>query len=341
MARDIPTIKDVAELAGVSIATVSHVINKTRFVSKELSQRVSAAAEQLGYYPSTLGRGFRKGKSFTIVVFLPDSRNQIFQIMAQGVGKQAEQNHYSISYCNTYEEPLREKFYVSLFKGRSVDGFIIAATSHGRENLQPLLNQNFPLVLLDRHIEELPVDQVFTDSVTGAYEATRHLLELGHRTIGVLLGMREIETIKKRLTGYKRALAEYAVPFNEDLVVDGCSQIEEGFVAADHLLDNKKVTAIFGSDNQIMLGALMSIKKRGIKCPEEISLIGFDDLDWTAAMSPALSVIDQNPYEIGYQAGKLLFERLQGKIEITAPRILKLPTKMIIRESTDVPGVRR
>ena len=335
-----PTIKDVAELAGVSIATVSHVINKTRFVSEELSQRVLAAVEELGYYPSTLGRGFRKGKSFVIAVFLPDPRNPFFQIMAQGVEEQAEQNHYSISYCHTSEEPLREEFYVSLFNRRSIDGFIVAPTSQGKTNLQPLLDQHIPLVLVDRHIEEFPVDQVFSDSVTGAYKATKHLLELGHRKIGVLLGMREIETIKERLIGYRRALDEYDVPFDEDLVVEGYSQIEEGSVATGHLLENKEVTAIFSSNNQMMLGALKSIKKKHIRCPEEISLIGFDDLDWTAVMSPALSVIDQNPYEIGYQAGKLLFERLQGKIEITAPRILKIPTKMIIRESTDVPCVR-
>jgi len=336
-----PTIKDVAELAGVSIATVSHVINKTRFVSEELSQRVLAAVEELGYYPSTLGRGFRKGKSFVIAVFLPDPRNPFFQIMAQGVEEQAEQNHYSISYCHTREEPLREKFYVSLFNRRAIDGFIVAPTSHGRENLKPLLDQNVPLVLVDRHIKELSVDQVFSDSVTGAYEATRHLLELGHRSIGVLLGMREIETIKERLTGYRRALDEYDVPFDEHLVVDGYSQIEEGSVATDHLLENKEVTAIFGSNNQMMLGALKSIKEKDIRCPEEISLIGFDDLDWTAVISPALSVIDQNPYEIGYQAGKLLFERLEGKLQITEPRIIEIPTKMIIRESTDVPGARR
>ena len=335
-----PTIKDVAELAGVSIATVSHVINKTRFVSEELSQRVLMAIEELGYYPSALGRGFRKGKSFVIAVFLPDPRNPFFQIMAQGVEEQAERYHYSISYCHTREEPLREKFYVSLFNRRAIDGFIVAPTSHGRENLQPLLEQNVPLVLVDRHIKEIAVDQVFSDSGIGAYKATKHLLELGHRRIGVLLGIREIETIKERLTGYRRALREYDIPFDENLVVDGYSQIEEGFVAAGHLLENKEVTAIFGSNNQMMLGALMSIKKRGIRCPEEVSLIGFDDLDWTAAMSPALSVIDQDPYEMGYQAGRLLFERLEGKLQITEPRIVEIPTKMIIRESTDVPHTR-
>ncbi len=334
------TIKDVAKLAGVSIATVSHVVNKTHFVSEELTQRVLAAIQELGYYPSALGRGFRNGKSFIIAVFLPDPRNAFFQILAQGIEEQAQQNHYSISYCNTHKDPFREKFYVLLYNQRAIDGFIVAPTSKGKQNLKPLLDQNVPLVLVDRHIEELPVDQVFSDSLTGAYEATKHLLELGHRNIGVLLGMREIPTIKERLLGYKKALKEYDVPFNEDIVVDGCSQIEEGSVAADYLLENKDVTAIFGSNNQIMLGALMSLKKRGIKCPEEISLIGFDDLDWTAVMTPALSVIDQNPYEMGYQAGRLLFERLQGKLEITRPRLVEIPTKMIMRESTDVPRVR-
>jgi len=335
-----PTIKDVAELAGVSIATVSHVINKTRFVSEELNQRVLVAIQELGYYPSALGRGFRKGKSFTIAVFLPDPRNPVFQIMAQGVEEQAERNHYSISYCNTHEEPSREKFYVSLFNRRSIDGFIIAPTSQGRANLRPLLEQNTPLVLVDRRIEGLPVDQVFSDSEVGAYKATEHLLKLGHKRIGVLLGIREIETIKERLSGYRKALREYDVPFDEKLVVDGYSQIEEGSVAADHLLEDKEVTAIFGSNNQMMLGALKLIKQKNIKCPEEVSLIGFDDLDWTAVMSPALSVIDQNPYEIGYQAGRLLFERLEGKLQITEPRIIEIPTKMIIRESADVPHVR-
>ena len=136
------------------------------------------------------------------------------------------------------------------------------------------------------------------------------------------------------------ALREYGVPFDEKLVVEGYSQIEEGSVAADHLLEDKGITAIFGSNNQMMLGALKLMKKKNIKCPEEISLIGFDDLDWTAVMSPALSVIDQNPYEMGYQAGRLLFERLESKLQITESQIVEIPTKMIIRESTDVPHVR-
>jgi len=334
------TIKDVAELAGVSIATVSHVINKTRFVSEELSERVLRAIDELSYHPNPLGRGLRKGKSYTIAVFLPDPRNQFFQIMSQGIEEQAEQNNYSISYCHIYEEPSRERAYIELLSQRAIDGFIVAPTSQGRENLEVLLKKEIPVVLVDRYMQDLPVDQVFSDSETGAYNATKHLLELGHRNIGVLLGIRGIETIKERLTGYRKALQEYDVPFDEHLVVDGYSQIEEGFVAADHLLENKKVTAIFGSNNQMMLGALMSIRKRGIKCPEEISLIGFDDLDWTAVMSPALSVVDQNPYEIGYQAGKLLFERIEGKTEIPQPRIVKIPTEMIMRESTAAPCVR-
>jgi LacI family transcriptional regulator len=335
-----PTIKDVAELAGVSIATVSHVINGTRFVSDELKKRVQDAIEELGYYPNPLGQGFRTGKSFTIAVFLPDPRNAFFQVLAQGIEEQAQRNHYSISYCNTREEPSQEKMYVSLLSRRAVDGFIVAPTSRGDKNLQPLADKKIPLVLIDRRIEGFPVDQVFSDSELGAYKATKHLLELGHRHIGVLLGIREIETIKERLSGYRMALEEYSVPFDENLVVEGYSQMEEGFVAADQLLENKKVTAIFGSNNQMMLGALMSLKKRRLRCPEEISLIGFDDLDWTAVISPALSVVDQNPYEMGYQAAELLFQRLRDKQEEIEPQIIEIPTRMIIRESTDIPHVR-
>lgn len=334
------TIKDVAELAGVSIATVSHVINETRFVSDELKKRVYEAIDELGYYPNPLGQGFRTGKSFTIAVFLPDPRNAFFQTIAQGIEEQAQQHHYSISYCNTREEPSQEEMYVSLLSRRAVDGFIVAPTSQGRKNLQPLVEKDIPLVLIDRRIEGCPVDQVFSDSELGAYKATKYLLELGHRQIGVLLGIREIETIKERLTGYGKALSEYNVPFDEKLVVEGYSQMEEGYVAADKLLENKKVTAIFGSNNQMMLGALMSLKKRKIRCPEEVSLIGFDDLDWTAVISPALSVIDQKPYQMGYQAAGLLFERLGGKDKDRQPQLIEITSKMIIRESTDVPHER-
>jgi DNA-binding LacI/PurR family transcriptional regulator len=337
-----PTIKDVAKRAGVSIATVSNVINGTRFVSNELQQRVRAAVEELGYRPSAVGRSLRKGQTQSIGFLLPDPRNQFFQIVAEGIEEQAELHHNSVWYCNTRDEPSRERSCVSTMVSRGVDGIVIAPSPGAREALRPLMESGFPLVVIVRQIERLEVDQVFADSIEGAYEATRHLIELGHRRIGLLTGIREIQTFKERLFGHQKALLDHSIPFDPDLVLDAYSHVEEGCAATKHLLENTDVTAVFATNYPMTLGALKAIGELDLDCPGEISLIGFDDLDCAVVVRPHLTVVDQKPFAIGHTAGTMLFERINSTGgSQPAARIVKIPPEVVIRESAAKPALRK
>jgi len=341
MAKRGPTIKDVAKRASVSIATVSNVINGTRFVSSELQKRVRAAVEELGYRPSAVGRGLRKGQTYSVGVLLPDPRNQFFQIVAEGIEEQAEFHRHSIWYCNTRDEPSRERACIGMMAERGVDGIIIAPSPGGRESIRPFLESGLPFVLIVRQIERFGVDQVFADSVEGAYQATRHLIKLGHRQIGLLTGVREIQTFKERLFGHQKALLDHGIPFDPDLVLDAYSHVEEGCEATKYLLQHTDVTAVFATNYPMTLGALKAIGDLELDCPAEISLIGFDDLDCAVVVRPHLTVVDQKPFEIGHMAGMMLFERINSNSKTSPePRSVKIAPEVIIRDSVAEPSRR-
>jgi len=331
------TIKDVAKRAGVSIATVSNVINGSRHVSAELEEKVRRAIAELGYQPNPLGRALRKGEAYTVALLLPDRSNSFFAQVAWGVEEQVRRYGYALITCNTDEDPELEAFYVSSLLNRRVAGFIVAPTSLGRETLAPIVHQRVPLVVVDRVIDGLPVDQVFSDNEGGAYLATQHLIRLGHRRIGLLVGISGISSIQDRIRGYKRAIEESGLTLDERLIAPGCSQIEEGAAAAEYLLARSDATAIFSTNNMMTLGALRSLKKLGIKCPDDVSLVGFDDSEWASVITPGLTVVAQQAYEMGFLAGALLFRRLTRKQEAPKPRTIKLRTTLITRESTAKP----
>jgi len=337
VSKEKPTIKDVAKRAGVSIATVSNVVNGTRFVSSELQKRVRAAIEELGYRPSAVGRSLRKGQSFSIGVLLPDPRNQFFQIVSEGIEEQAEMHRYNIWYCNTRDEPSKERACMSAMAEHGIDGIIMAPSTGGRENVRPFLDMGLPIVLVVRQIERLEVDQVFADSVEGSYEATRHLIKLGHSRIGLLTGIREIQTFKERLFGYQKALLDHGIPLDPNLVLDAYSHIEEGCEATKYLLQSTDATAVFATNYPMMLGALKAIRELHLACPREVSLVGFDDLDCAVVLQPHLTVVDQKPYEIGHTAGAMLFERI-GASAGPGPRSVKISPEIIIRDSTAEPA---
>ena len=332
-----PTLKDVAEKAGVSITTVSHVINKTRFVSEELSKQVEDAIEELGYQPRPLRQRLWKGKSYTIAVLLPDPGNPFFQMVVRGIEEHAQRHNYSLMCCNTDEDAAREEFFVSLMQQRPIDGFIIAPTVRGEKNLRSLIKEKVPLTVIDRQMQSSPIDQVFSDNEEGGYQATDYLLRLGHKRIGLLAGIRGLTTIEHRLNGYRKAFQDHGIKVDERLIVEGRSKNEDGYAATKQLIGNKSITAIFSTNNLMTLGALQCFKEGGIRCPKDISLVGFDDSEWVAAFSPSLTVVAQQSYEIGYHAGELLFERINGKRVGTDIRSVQLKTTLIIRESTASP----
>ncbi len=331
------TIKDVARRAGVSISTVSHVINNTRFVSEALRSRVENAIEELAYQPNPLGRGLRKGESFTIALVLPDHGNPFFAQVARGAQEQVRQQDYSLIICNTDEEPDQEAFYIASLLKRKVDGLIIAPTERGDGNLHPLLQTQTPFVIIDRYVDGLRVPQVVSDNKTGGYRATEHLIQLGHKRIGLLVGIPRLTPIIDRIEGYRQALQDNGLTVDEQLLSEGCSQIEEGYLAMESLVATNGLTAVFSTNNMMSLGALRCLREKRISCPKEISLIGFDDAEWATAIFPTLTVVAQQAYEMGFVAAELLFAAIDNKDEKDKPTTVRLETTLILRESTAEP----
>ena len=336
-------MKEVAERAGVSVATVSHVINKTRYVSPELTKKVEEAIKELNYHPNPLARSLRKGESNTIALLVSDIANPFFPDVARGVEDCARENSYNLILCNTDENFSVEKRYLSLLKGRKIDGFIIAPTADGVQTLKDLIDEKIPVVLIDRKVEELDVDQVYSDNVGGAYQAVQHLIDLGHRNIGIILEITEIGSLADRLSGYKKALRDNSIEVREDYIKQAGLEIDGACAATKALLDeHPEISAIFSTNNVVTRGVLKYFKETGIKCPEEVSLVGFDDPDWAASFTPAVTSVAQQPYEMGYKAAGVLFERiLENGGNRKSRENIVLETTLRVRESTQglIPNV--
>lgn len=327
------TIKDVARRAGVSSTTVSYVINKTRFVSPDTEARIRQAIQELDYRPNHIARSLRAKRTMTVGMIVSDIANPFYADVVRGVEDVLSEKHYSLILCNTDEVPERELATLQLLAQKKVDGLIIVATGCNVDPLREANNAGLPIVLVDRQLPGDWLDTVLVDDQSGAYEATRHLLQLGHRRIGAILGRTGISTTDRRRQGYETALHDFGVAVDLALIQNGYSTIEGGVAAAGILLDlDPRPTAIFAANNLMTVGLFLTIKQRGLRCPEDMAVVSFDDMVWLSAFTPGLTTITQPNYDLGKQAAELLMDRLTGKSP-TSPRIVVLPSRLIVRES--------
>jgi LacI family transcriptional regulator len=327
------TIKDVATHASVSVATVSAVINKNKYVSPELAQRVHESIAALSYQRNTFARGLKTRVSYSIGLIVPDITNPFFTNIARGVEDVASAHNYSLILGNTDEDPEKEKKYLQLLlESKQADGLIIAVTARSREYLKSLPLQHLALVSIDRSLFDLGVDTVMVDNRAGARAAVAHLIALGHRRIGLVTGIRGIAPTEERLQGYTEALEQHGIAVDPALIAVAYARVEGGERGAMQLLAlEDRPTALFMMDGTMAIGALQGIAKLGLRCPEDIALACFDDFTWAGVMRPHLTVVDQPTYEIGQQSAHLLFERLRNQKK--APRQVRLQTRLIVRES--------
>jgi DNA-binding LacI/PurR family transcriptional regulator len=323
-------MREVAERAGVSITTVSHVVNQTRFVSEELVTRVRNAIEELSYQPDQRARSLRVGKSETIAMMVTDIVNPFFPAVVRGSEDCAREHGYSLILCNTDEDPSQEEVYVSLMMERRVDGFLIAPSMRPEMTLKPLIDQRVPLVMIDRRCS-LPVDQVYSDNETGAYAATKHLIDLGHTRIGAIVELEGIPSFDDRVKGWRRALEEAGITLHPEWLRQAGLEVAGATAAAARLLGESAVTAIFATNNLMTLGALEFLKLAGLRCPRDVSLVGFDDPKWAATVNPAITSVAQVPYEMGYKGADLLIKRIEGDKSPLAH--ICLPCDLRVRES--------
>ncbi|HEX5810084.1 MAG TPA: LacI family DNA-binding transcriptional regulator [Anaerolineales bacterium] len=327
------TIREVAESAGVSYATVSHVINNTRIVSPETRERVLAAMNTLNYRPNMLARSLRQGKTNTLGLVLPDSANPFFAEISRAIEDEAFKKGYSVFLCNTELDTERELFYVDVLSKKQVDGIIFVAAGDQADSLDFLRHRNMPVVMIDRDLPNVEVDAVLTDHQQGGWLATRHLIELGHTHIACIAGPSSITPSAERITGYRMALEQAGLPCDENLIVRGDYHAQSGMEATRLILEmNPRPTAIFALNDLMALGALRAAAEAGYSVPRDLAIIGYDDLELAHFTNPPLTTIAQPKKEIGAQAVNLLVDRMSSRNR--PPSRVVLAPALIVRRST-------
>ncbi len=331
------TIKDVAERAGVSVMTVSRVINNSRYVSQATKERVEKAMEDLGYVPNALAHGLITKRTHVLGLIVSDITNPFFTTIARGVEDLAIKNGFNIILCNTDEDVEKEKKYIELLLRKRVDGIILSpADCSRRDSIEQIIKRNIPLVLIDRCIRGLDVECVYSDSAFGAYELTKYLISLGHKRIGIIVGPKRISTAVERIEGYKRALKEANIPLDNSLIKWGEKYSrEDGYSNTLALLkmDNPP-TAIFGGNRLITVGVLRAIRELGMRIPEDISVVSFDEVEDISVTNSFLTVVSQNSYAIGMIATERLLKRIKEKNRFLGPsENIVLQPEVIIRKS--------
>lgn len=329
-----PTIKDVARQAGVSPTTVSYVLNNTRFVSPGTEARVRAAIEDLSYQPDLIARSLRANRTLSVGMVVSDITNPFYADVVRGVEDLFSEQHYSLILCNTDESPENELSSLQMLRNKKVDGLIIVATGQNIQQLDETSRSGIPIVLVDRRLPGDRLDTVIVDDEQGAYAVVNHLLEHGHTRIGMIKPLDGISTTYRRCRGYEKALRKFGLEPDPGVMINGYSTIEGGTAAALSLLDlNPRPTAIFSANNLMSIGLYLAIKQRGLACPKDVAIVGFDDMVWFSVFSPGLTTVYQPSYELGKRAAQLLCQRICGGNPNPAPCLIELPSRLVIRES--------
>ncbi len=327
-------IKDIARLADVSVATVSHVINKNKYVSEELKERVEKVITENNYKPNLLAGSLRKNKSGTIGLVVPDSSNMITAEIGEKVERLIHKNKYNIIICNSSFERKKENENLQLLISKRVDGIIIMPEETDSSEIEAVQESQIPIVVIEREIEGAVVDTVLVDSFKAGYESAKHLIDLGHRRIGFIDRKFEKSHSIKRKDGYKKALQESGLSFDEKLVTKGGFTCESGFEAANYLMDlENPVTAILANGDLEALGVYKALSRMNMSIPEDVSVIGFDDMELCRYMTPSLTTIHFPVDEMVAKVIKLLMAK------VNRPHIEKIKTEivepyLVVREST-------
>jgi len=328
-----PTIREVAKKAGVSSTSVSHVLNNTRFVSEDVRERVNAAKRELNYRPNALARSLRRGETHTLGLILPDSANPFFAEVGHAIESAAFALGYSVILCNTENDENKERLYTEVLENKQLDGIIFVGAGENREAISEIIQNGLPLVVVDRNMGSLELDTVTTENYQGGLLATQHLLSLGHQIIGCITGPSNITPSAERVTGYRAALQQAEIGVVESLLTRGDFHAPSGYSAAMLLLrQTPRPTAIFVCNDMMAIGAMRAATQLGLRVPENIAIVGFDDIQLASYTNPSLTTVAQPKQEIGQLAVKLLFERMSDPS--LPPRHTILSTQLIIRESS-------
>jgi LacI family transcriptional regulator len=328
-----PTVLDVAKLAGVAPITVSRVINNAGYISQGTKEKVEAAIQELGYVPNTLARGLRSKRTHTLALVVADITNPYFTSMARGVEDVAGSNDYTVIYCNTDESEAKEDKYANILVQRQVDGVLLVPACGNARTVRYLDSNHINVVVLDRRISEKETNLVCSDSENGARELTEHLLKLGHEKIAIITGPDNVSTSTDRVVGYRQALQYAGLSENEQVYYGGFNQ-QTGYESTKVAMrSSQNPTAIFAANNFILIGVVKALRELNLRVPEDVSVVGFDDFPESMLIEPFFTVAIQPAYEMGQKAAELLINRINGELSEDCQKII-LPTDIKVRKST-------
>ncbi len=333
------TIREVAKLAGVSPTTVSHVLNGTRHVRPVVTERVRQAIQVLKYRPNTLARSLRRHETYTLGLLVPDNTNPFFADLARGVEDAGFEEGYSVVLCNSDGDAEKETQYLETLAGKQVDGIVLAATTMNIDtSLLGLVA--IPFVLVDRKILDLQVPAILADNYSGGCSAVEHLIGLGHTRIGCIEGPSDVTPSADRTRAYKDALAEAGLPKYQDYIVRGDFHFKSGLQAALQLLGlSERPTAIFATNDLMAIGVLAAVEQARLRVPEDVSVVGFDDIELGTCVNPHLTTIHQPTVDMGRKAVQLLIKLMRTKKAEPQDQVV-LPCNLVVRNSTCPPSGR-
>lgn len=333
MKNKAPTIKDIATLVEVSAMTVSRALNNDPRVRTETRRKILEIAEQLNYRPNRIARSLVSKRSNLISLIVSDIKNQFFAELARGIEDKAREFGFNVIFSSTDNRPENLENYIRLMMEVGVDGFIIACARMQEPVVEDLIDQQFPVVLVNRKLGGELGNYVVLDNRKGAYLITEHLITCGYRKIGMIMGRSTLSTGKERLEGYRKALEDYGLPFDKEYVSQGSFAMDTGYEGAKRLLALKnKPEAIFAGSDYFALGVFGAAKEMGLRIPEDIALVGFDDTEFSANPRISLTTVSQRKYEMGRLGVQILIDFINGEEKDYVNRIVLEP-RLIIRES--------
>jgi LacI family transcriptional regulator len=326
------TINDIAAHSAVSTATVSHVVNNSATVTPELRERVFSAVWEFKYPPNAVARDLKTRQTKTVGMIIPDITNPFFPPAWFAALKMCCDRPDTASLLATLTVTVRKKRRTTTFTAQRVDGLLLIA-SVSMTRPEYLLHHDLrttPIVFVDRYYRGVRGDIVLVDNVDGSFQAVSHLLQQGHRRIGIITGPLQLVNSRPRLEGYKRALHAHHARSDKDLIPEGRYNVQSGFEQTQALLSLKnQPTALFVSDAPMMLGCRRALRDCGVRCPEELAVVSFDDLAWFELAHPSMSAVAQNQNEPEAAAAQMLAKRLAGSM-IGSPRRRILKTRLMI-----------
>lgn len=326
------TMKDVAKKSGLSIATISKYINGGN-VLEENRVVIDKAIKELGFEVNEIARGLKTNKTMTIGLLIPSLENIFFTSIVSNIESILIKNGYSTIICDYKEDKSLEKQKLDFLVKKMVDGIITMPMGCDLEVINSVINRNIPVVLIDRALKGVECDTVLVDNLNASYNALEQLIILGHKRIGIICGPEDIYTAQERLKGYERVHEDYDMTIESELIKKGDYQVESGYRLLLELIEMEEPpTAVLVTNYEMTLGAVMAINESDIKVPDDISIIGFDNLQLAKVVKPPLSIVIQPVKQIGEVAANMILRRLKGD-NSNFPSMIRLKTELMLKDS--------